>query len=98
MYVNDLETALGIKGVAGIDIGIINLNILHYADTIIRFGKNPEDLQKSLNALEEYCKRWKLTVNTNKTKMMVFRKGGRLPINLTFFYNNIEIEIVNKFC
>ena len=72
LYVNDLETALGIKGVAGIDIGIINLNILHYADAIICFGKNPEDL----NALEEYCKRWKLTVNINKTKIMVFRKGG----------------------
>ena len=29
---------------------------------------------------------------------MVFRKGGRLPNNLNFVYNNIKIEIVNKFC
>ena len=28
---------------------------------------------------------------------MVFRKGGRLPQNLVFYYNNNPIEIVNKF-
>ena len=77
MYVNDLEAELAIKGVAGIDIGIININILLYADDIILFGKNPEDLQNALNVLEEYCQRRKLTVNTSKTKIMVFlEKGG----------------------
>ena len=47
-----------------------------YADDIILFGNSPEDLQKSLTILEKYCSKWKLTVNTNKTKIMVFRKGG----------------------
>jgi len=28
---------------------------------------------------------------------MVFRKGGRLPENFTFFYNDIQFEIVSKF-
>ena len=42
--------------------------------------------------------RWKLTVNTDKTKIMVFRKGGRLPKNLNFNYRNVSIEMVNKFC
>ena len=41
--------------------------------------------------------RWKLIVNTNKTQIMVFRKGGRLPNNLNFVYNNNNIEIVNTF-
>ena len=98
MYVNDLEAELAVKGISGIDIGIINLYILLYADDIILFGKTPEDLQSSLSALEEYCKRWKLTVNTDKTKIMIFRKGGRLPNNLAFIYNNVNIEIVYKFC
>ena len=97
-YVNDLEAELARKGVAGINIGMINLNILLYADDIILFGKKPTDLQNALNYLEEYCNKWKLTVNTNKTKIMVFRKGGRLPNNLNFVYGNINISIVNKFC
>ena len=29
---------------------------------------------------------------------MVFRKGGRLPNNLNFIHNNVNIGIVNKFC
>ena len=70
---------------------------LLYADDIVIFGKTPEELQKSLSILEEYCSRWKLTVNTNKTKILVFRRGGRLPANLEFKYNGNLIEIVNKF-
>ena len=97
MYVNDLEAELAIKGISGINTGMINLCILLYADDIILFGKTPEELQNTLEVLEEYCKRWKLTVNTNKTKEMVFRKGGRLPNNLNFIYSNVNIEIVNKF-
>ena len=77
---------------------MINLCILLYADDIILFGKTPEELQNALGVLEEYCRRWKLTVNTNKTKVMVFRNGGRLPNNLNFIYNNVNIEIINKFC
>ena len=54
-------------------------------------------MQHSLNILEQYCSTWKLKVNTNKTKVMVFRKSGRLPENLHFFYDGSELEIVNKF-
>ena len=76
MYVNDLEAELAIKGISGINTGMINLCILLYANDIIVFGKTPEELQNALEVLEEYCKRWKLTVNTNKTQVTVFRKGA----------------------
>ena len=100
MYVNDIEAELAIKGILGINTGMINLCILLYADDIMLFRKTLEELQNALKVLEEYCKRLKLTVNTNKTKVMVFRKegGGRLPNNLNFIYNKVNIEIVNKFC
>ncbi|MCG8047978.1 MAG: reverse transcriptase family protein, partial [Candidatus Thiodiazotropha endolucinida] len=97
MYINDLEEELTTKGASGVDIGMINIYLLSYADDIVLFGKSAEELQKSLTLLEEYCSKWKLTVNTKKTKVMVFRKGGRLPINLNFVYSNANIEIVNKF-
>jgi len=75
--------------------------IILYADDIVFFGNTAKELQENLYIyiylIEEYCNRWKLVVNTNKTKIMIFRKGGRLPINISFKYNNCEIEIVNKF-
>ena len=66
--------------------------------TLFYLAKTPDELQRALTKLTEYCNRWKLTVNTGKTKIMVFRKGGRLRDNLHFLYNNSQIEIVSKFC
>lgn len=98
MYLNDLEEELITNGIRGIDTGVLNIYLLLYADDIILFGKTPEDLQNTLNVLKDYCQRWKLTVNITKTKIMIFRKGGRLPDNLNFKYNDSIFEIVNKFC
>ena len=44
----------------------------------------------------EYCNLWKLKVNANKTKVMVF-ENGRLPQNLIFNYDNLNLEIVKYF-
>ena len=77
MYLNDLEAELATKD-------LVNIYLLLYADDIILFGKTPDELQRALTILEEYCNRWKLTVNTSKTKIMIFRKGGRMPNHLNF--------------
>ena len=76
---------------------MIKIGLLLYADDIILFAKSADELQHSLNILFEYCNRWKLTVNTRKTKVMVFKKSGRLPQNLRFIYNDQELEIVSSF-
>ena len=55
------------------------------------------DYRKSLNLLFDYCQRWKLVVNTSKTKIRIFRKGSCLSQGLNFYYNNILIETVNNF-
>ena len=97
MYLNDLEEELSVKGVKGVVIGMFKLFLLLYADDIVLFGETDADLQNALNILEDYCSRWKLTVNTQKTKIMVFRKGGRLSSNLKFTYQDKTIEVINKF-
>ena len=61
--------------------------MLLYADDIVIFSDTAEDLQRSLDLLLEYCNRWKLKINVSKTKIMVFRKGGILPRNLSFYYD-----------
>ena len=97
-YVNDLEQELDDKGVNGINIDMVKLLLLLFADDIVLFGKTAEELQKSLDILEESCDRWKLTVNKSKSKIVIFRKGGRLPANLQFNYKGSKLDIVNKFC
>ena len=35
-----------------------------------------DGLQKSLDALNEFCKKWKLNINHKKTKCITFSKGS----------------------
>ena len=97
MFLNDIEDVFLNSGLSGVDVNSYKMFLMLYADDIVIFANNGEELQLSLDLLEKYCKRWKLVVNTLKSKIMVFRKGGRLPQNLVFYYNNNPIEIVNKF-
>ena len=66
----------------GIVIDLIQLFVLLYADDIILMATTASDLQKALDILENYDIRWKLTVNVIKNKIVIFRKGGRLPLNI----------------
>ena len=77
-------------------IDLIKLSVLLYADNIILMATTASDLQKAPDVLENYCIRWKLTVNVIKTKIVIFRKGGRLPLNIKFTYKGVEIESVIK--
>lgn len=54
-----------------------------------------EDLQNQLNSFLLYCQQWKLEVNIEKTKIVIFTKG-RVKNNV-FYYNGKEIEIVKNF-
>ena len=59
-------------------------------------AESKEDLQKSLNCFHDYCKKWKLKVNIGKTKVLIFSRG-RLSQNLSFTYDNKNLEITNEF-
>ena len=97
MYLNDIEDEFREKGAEGLDIGLMKMFLLLYADDIIIFSESAEGLQEGLDFLHDYCNRWKLKVNVDKTKVMIFRQGGTLPRNLKFYYNETEIDIVSSF-
>ena len=65
---------------------------LLYADDTVVLAETPKELQHALDAVYQYCNDWKLTVNTSKTKIIVFSKGRirRAPA-FTFGSNNIEV-------
>ena len=49
-----------------------------------------------LNTFYEYCEEWKMKINTNKTKVLIF-SSGRMPANLKFTVNCNNIEIVKEY-
>ena len=64
---------------------------------MVLFSENRFNLQVGLNKLHEYCNKWGLLVNVDKTKCLVFKKGGKKSILDKWYYNNQEIETVTTF-
>jgi hypothetical protein len=59
-------------------------------------AESSSNLQTLLDKFYLYCDTWKMKVNVDKTKIVVFSKE-RLPRNLIFNYNGINIEIAKEF-
>jgi hypothetical protein len=74
LFIEDLENWLQRNIHDGIEIDQITLFLLLFADDVVLFSETPEGLQRSLDAVFDYCSRWSLAVNCDKTKIMVFKK------------------------
>ena len=106
LYLNDLEDLLSQNGVSNLEeiekLCLDNLHVyikifvLLYADDTIVLAETPEALQIALDAFETYCTHWKLKINLNKTKVMIFckEKTRNLPIFKLF---NQNIQIVDSY-
>ena len=51
---------------------LLKLYVLLYADDTIIMAESPNELQLALNAVNDYCKTWKLKINIDKTKIIRF--------------------------
>jgi hypothetical protein len=58
-------------------------------------AESQEDLQAQMNVLGEYCQKWKLKVNVEKTNILIFSRGRPL-VDIRFSSNGSEIEIVSE--
>lgn len=96
MYLNDLEDELSKSECEGIDLTTLKLFLLLYADDITLFSETRKGMQQALDNLHAYCNRWCLTVNVEKTKVMIFRRGGRLCKSDRWLFGTHEVEVVNK--
>lgn len=72
LYQNDLYTIFD-ETCKPIKLGEnTEINMLSFADDLVVLSETKEGLQKCLEKLENYCYKWGLTLNTIKTKCMIF--------------------------
>ena len=57
----------------------IKIFVILYADDTVIMSESAEGLQQALSVFEKYCNLWKLTVNTTKTKIVIFSKRKYKP-------------------
>ena len=94
MYVNELESHL-YSGDDGVTISDFKLMLLLYADDLVIFAETPEALQLQIDKLYNYCQKWKLLINTEKSKIVVFRKGTRISQE-RWFYDETLIPVCSR--
>jgi hypothetical protein len=63
---------------------------------LVLISDSKQGLKKQLDILDTYCKDWCLTVNINKTKIIIFNKTGRL-IKDNFILDGQEIECIIRY-
>jgi len=94
LFIEDLKDHL----TGGIRIADIHIKLLMYADDIILLAESPTELQKMIDELYAYCQQWNLTVNTEKSKIMVFKKHSRRQrADECWLYNGEPLEVVKQF-
>ena len=106
VYLNDLESFFFHNDLnGGIEYSSSHLDnaayiyfklfILLYADGTVIMSESPNGLQSALNVYNDYCKQWKLTVNINKSKVIIFSKGRQA--NYSFVLNDQILDIESDY-
>ncbi|XP_074647723.1 uncharacterized protein LOC141903501 [Tubulanus polymorphus] len=77
---------------------LLNLFIILYADDTVILAEDENSLQSQLDTLYAYCLENDLTVNIDKTKVLIFaRSKCRIKIDTKFMFGTDEIEIVEDY-
>ena len=99
LFINELNVMLENSGNKGIQITqeLYDLFSLLYADDVIIFSDTPVGLQRLIRVLESFCTKWKLSVNLNKSQVIVFRRGGILKKGEQWFFNGQKMKIVSYY-
>ena len=103
IFLNDLEPFLEEKNVTGIEFELENDNlfffirfvVLLYADDTAIVCESPDKFQSALNNFVEYCQTWRLNINYDKTKVVIF--GARNIDQYRFEMEGVQNEISNSY-
>jgi len=95
-FVNDLERNLSDQYI-GINVVNVLIKLLMFADDMAIFSTTIKGLQEGIDNLSEYCTKWGLTVNILKTKIVIFRKGGKIGAKEKWNFKGMILEVVPSF-
>ena len=97
LFLKSLSQQLNSPGMTKIQLGNANINHLLYADDLAPISDTVFGLQRQLNILADYCGAWGLTVNIEKTNIIVFRRDDCLKRYEKWYYLGEQIYTVNTF-
>ena len=75
---------------------LFKIFVILYVDDTVVLAESEEGMQNALNIFQLYCKQWKLEVNVNKSKIIIFSKR-KSRSNFEFKLQHETIEVVDSF-
>ena len=101
LFLNDLEHFMLSHNNSSLNINELDLDVylkivvLLYADDTVLFAKNEHEFISLMDTFVNYCKTWKLDINVDKTKVLVF--GDRPGRHRNIIIQNHTFEVVDTF-
>ena len=80
-----------------IELGDCTVPCLFWADDLVLISKTKEGLHELLNILDKYSADWKMKVNIEKTKVVIFNKQGWVMKGEKLYYRNNCLKNVKYF-
>ena len=97
IYVNDLAVELN-----NLNCGVslqetLNISVLLYADDIAVLSETEAGMQTMINKLDDRYRKWCITVNKRKTKVLHFRPKTKIATDYIFKYGNQKIDVDSSY-
>ena len=73
---------------------IADMHALMFADDVSTIADTVVKLQNQIKIVHEFCEETGMKLNIDKSKFMVFRRGGQTRSNEKWTFNGKELEVV----
>ncbi|KAF6214375.1 hypothetical protein GE061_009115 [Apolygus lucorum] len=98
LFISDFDKFLVQNDIRGVSINsLTEITSLFYADDLALLADSYAGMRRLLRVLHLYCEQNELTVNSSKSKVIVFQRKGR-PKSYEFPCGNANLEVVSSFC
>ena len=81
----------------GINIGESQIFALLYADDIALIADSPEKLQQLIQHVKLWCDKWRLSIKSEKTQIVHFRKKKTPRTDLIFISRDVTLKVVSSY-
>ena len=97
IYMNDLAKELDDMRCGVTLEETLQLSVLFYADDIAILSETEEGMQKMLDKLNDWCNKWRIVINENKTKILHFRPKAKNGTENSFKCGNKKIDVTSNY-
>ncbi len=96
LYINDLVTEINSLG-KGVSIENNKITTLLYADDLVIISQSVEELNSILELVNSWCRKWRVMINKEKSKVVHFRPKRNDRTELEVKLGDDTLEIVAEY-